>query len=121
MALSDEYFDIAPNDGDLVRRCLNGEEEAYGFLVDKYKGAVHALARKKLSNHHDAEEVAQEAFIKAYQNLSKLRDPSCFAGWLYVITANECRLRLKNRAREKEGLLTMKEMICQKQSDYTTR
>jgi len=119
MALCDESFDISLNDGDLVRRCLNGEEEAYGFLVDKYKGAVHALARKKLSNYHDAQEIAQEVFIKAYQNLQKLREPDCFAGWLYVITANECRLRLKNRAREKEGLLTMKEMICQQQADHT--
>jgi len=112
MALSDE---------DLVRKCLNGEDSAYGFLVDKYKGAVHTLARKKLSNHHDAEEVAQEAFLKAYQNLPSLKEPNRFAGWLYVITANECCRRLKKRTREKVGLLSVKEIMYQTQSDYTAQ
>lgn len=111
MALSDE---------DLVRRCLNGEDSAYGFLVDKYKGAVHALARKKLCNHHDAEDVAQEVFIKAYQNLPSLKAPNRFAGWLYVITANECRRRLKKRLKEKKGLLSMKkEIFLQEEYEYT--
>ena len=88
---------MIPNDEDLVRRCLNGEQAAFGFLVDKYKGAVHALARKKLRNHHDAEDVAQEAFLKAYQNLPSLKEPSRFAGWLYVITTHECTRRIKKK------------------------
>jgi len=111
----------ALSDEDLIRRCLGGEDSAYGFLVDKYKGAVHALARKKLRNHHDAEEIAQEAFLKAYQNLPSLKDPNRFAGWLYVITANECRRRQRKRVREKEGLLSMKEIMYLKQSDYTAQ
>ena len=86
---------MIPNDEELVRRCLNGEQAAFGFLVDKYKGAVHALARKKLRNHHDAEDVAQEAFLNAYENLPSLKEPSRFAGWLYVITAHECARRIK--------------------------
>ncbi len=113
MALSDE---------DLVNRCLNGEDSAYGFLVDKYKGAVHSLARKKLGNYHDAEEVAQEAFLKAYQNLPSLREPSRFAGWLYVITANECSRRLKKRAQEEESLYSMEALAHQQEaSEYTTQ
>ena len=113
MALSDE---------DLVRKCLNGEDSAYGFLVDKYKGAVHALARKKLGSYHDAEDVAQEAFLKAYQNLPSLKAPNRFAGWLYVITANECRRRLKKWSRERKGLLSMKEEIfLQEESEYASQ
>ena len=102
---------MALSDADLVRKCLNGEDSAYGFLVDKYKGAVHALARKKLSNHHDAEDVAQEVFIKAYQNLPSLKAPNRFAGWLYVITVNECRRHLKKRSKEKEGLISITEGV----------
>ena len=88
---------MIPNDEELVRRCLNGEQAAFGFLVDKYKGAAHTLARKKLRNHHDAEDVAQEAFLKAYQNLPSLKEPSRFAGWLYVITTHECTRRIKKK------------------------
>ena len=88
---------MTPSDEDLVKQCLNGEQAAFGFLVDKYKGAVHALARKKLRNHHDAEDVAQEAFLKAYQNLPSLKEPSRFAGWLYVITTHECNRRIRKR------------------------
>lgn len=88
---------MTPSDEDLVKQCLNGEQAAFGFLVDKYKGAVHALARKKLRNHHDAEDVAQEAFLKAYQNLPSLKEPGRFAGWLYVITTHECNRRIKKR------------------------
>ena len=88
---------MIPNDEELVRRCLNGEQAAFGFLVDKYKGAVHSLARKKLRNHHDAEDIAQEAFLNAYVNLPSLKEPSRFAGWLYVITAHECARRIKKK------------------------
>ena len=93
----------------LVRKCLSGDDSAYGFLVDKYKGAVHTLARKKLGNYHDAEEVAQEAFLKAYQNLPSLKSPARFAGWLYVIASNECRLRLRAREKEETSLRSIAE------------
>lgn len=94
---------MIPNDEDLVKRCLNGEQAAFGFLVDKYKGAVYALARKKLQNHHDAEEIAQEAFLKAYRSLPTLKEPSRFAGWLYVITTHECNRRMKKNASVKQS------------------
>jgi RNA polymerase sigma factor (sigma-70 family) len=78
------------SDETLIKQCLDGDSSAFGFLIDKYKGAVHALAYHKIGNYHDAEEITQETFLKAYQRLSTLRNTSGFAGWLYVICANCC-------------------------------
>ena len=60
-------------DGHIIHKCLNGEPEAFGFLVDKYKESVYAFAYTKLRNFHDAEDVTQEVFIKAYKKLRTLR------------------------------------------------
>ena len=111
---------MALGDEELVKQSLNGGDSAFGILVDKYKTAVHALAQKKLGNYHDAEEVAQEAFLKAYQNLPSLREPNRFAGWLYVITANECRRRLKKRAREETSRHTMEDFADRRQTELVS-
>ena len=95
MALSDEA---------LINRCLNGDDGAFGFIVDKYKGVVHALAYRKTGNYHDAEDIAQETFLKAYQKLSTLKHPSRLAGWLYVICANCCCGWLRKHRRGKAAI-----------------
>ena len=77
-------------DTELIQRTLAGDESAFGFLVDKYKGSVHALAYRKLGDFHTAEEITQDTFLKAYQKLSTLKDPGRFPGWLYVIAARCC-------------------------------
>ena len=81
---------MALHDAELIQRTLAGDESAFGFLVDKYKGSVHALAYRKLGDFHTAEEITQDTFLKAYQKLSTLKDPACFPGWLYVIAARCC-------------------------------
>ena len=78
------------HDAELIQRTLLGDESAFGFLVDKYKGSVHALAYRKLGDFHTAEEITQDTFLKAYQKLSTLKDPARFPGWLYVIAARCC-------------------------------
>ena len=75
----------------LVRKCLAGDDTAFGFLIDQHKAVVYGLVRHKLGNHADAEDVTQEVFLKAYQNLGVFRQPYNFAGWLYTITVNCCR------------------------------
>ena len=52
-------------DGYIIGRCLNDEKAAFGFLVDKYREAVYALAYSKIHNFHDAEDITQEVFVKA--------------------------------------------------------
>ena len=81
---------MSHSDFELIKRTLDGDETAFGFLVDKYKGAVHALAYRKVGDFHIAEEITQNTFLKAYQKLRTLKDPKHFSGWLYVITARCC-------------------------------
>ena len=78
------------SDGELIKRTLAGDEAAFGPLVDRYKGAVHALVYRKTGDFHIAEELTQDAFLQAYQKLSTLRNPVHFAGWLYVIASRCC-------------------------------
>jgi len=78
-------------DGYLIQQCLDGDHAAYGLLVDKYKRGIYALAFSRVRNFHDAQDITQEAFIKAYQNLHTLRRWDNFIGWIYRITSNLCR------------------------------
>jgi RNA polymerase sigma factor (sigma-70 family) len=78
-------------DGFLVSKCLNGDPEAFGILVEKYKAGIYALAYSRLRNFQDAEDITQETFLTAYQKLPKLRRWDSFASWLYSITIILCR------------------------------
>ena len=91
-------------DRHLVDKCLNGDPAAFGMLVDKYKESVYALAYSKLHNFHDAEDVTQEAFIKAYQKLRTLRRWNDFHVWIYAITSNLCKnwIRAESRRPDRE-------------------
>ena len=76
------------NDAQLIQRVLQGDQEAFGALVRKYQKGVHALAWRKIGDFHIAQEITQDAFLKAYQQLRTLKNHNAFAGWLYVIVAN---------------------------------
>ena len=78
-------------DGDIIRECLNGDSSAFAFLVDKYRKSVYALAYARIHNFHDAQDIAQEVFIRAYKSLHTLRKWDNFMGWLYRITCNVCK------------------------------
>ncbi len=75
---------------ELIQRILADDEAAFTELVNKYKKQVHALAWRKTEDFHIAQDITQEVFLKVYQELHALRDPTLFSGWLYVITANLC-------------------------------
>ena len=77
-------------DAQLIRRILDGDQEAFSPLIKKYQKGVHALAWRKVGDFHIAQEITQDAFLNAYQKLRTLKDPNAFAGWLYVIVANLC-------------------------------
>lgn len=85
-------------DGYIVQRCLNGEPEAFGLLVDKYKASIYAFVYVKLRNFHDAEDVAQDVFIKAYEKLRNLRRYDSFLAWLYSIASDLCRKWVRSQA-----------------------
>ena len=77
-------------DAQLVNRFLAGDEGAFTALVKKHQKSVHALTWRKVDDFHIAEEITQDTFLKAYQKLATLKNPSQFAGWLYVIADRLC-------------------------------
>ncbi len=79
-----------PTDRNLIHQTLKGNPRSFDALVQKYQSVVYARARLIVRNPQDAEDLTQEVFIKAYQNLPKLRDASRFAGWLSRIVKNVC-------------------------------
>lgn len=64
---------------------MNGDTNAFVYLVDTYKNMVFSLAFKMTKNREEAEEISQDTFIKAYKNLSKFKGDSKFSTWLYRI------------------------------------
>ena len=78
------------DDVQLIHAVLSGDDSAFNTLVEKHQKSVHALAWRKIGDFHYAEEITQDTFLRAYQNLSTLRDPSQFLGWLYVIANRLC-------------------------------
>lgn len=72
----------------LVAEVLNGQREAFCALVRRYQDYAYGLAIGKLSDFDLARDVVQEAFLHAYRDLAKLRDPERFAGWLHGIVRN---------------------------------
>jgi RNA polymerase sigma-70 factor (ECF subfamily) len=75
-----------PADAELVTLTRTGDAEAYGALVARYQGHVYGLAYSLVDNWADAQDVAQETFIRAYFNLDQLRDPARFPAWLRRVT-----------------------------------
>ena len=78
------------NDVELIQRVLQGDQDAFSPLVTKYQKGVHALAWRKIGDFHIAQEITQDAFFKAYQQLGTLKNYNLFSGWLYVIAARLC-------------------------------
>jgi len=85
-------------DAQLVENTLAGDKIAYEKLVRKYQDMVHGLAFHFTKNFADAQDIAQETFIKAYLNLSSLRQRNKFASWIRTITANIGRTMLRRRS-----------------------
>ena len=81
---------MTQNDAELIQRSLQDDQDAFSSLVKKYQKGVHALAWRKIGDFHIAQEITQDAFLKAYQNLGDLKNHNLFAGWLYVIAARLC-------------------------------
>src|SRR6476659_1353859 len=78
----------SPSDGTLVERVLGGERKAFDELIRKYQRQAVAVSYRLLGNTHDALEVTQDAFLKAYTSLDTLQKPEAFGGWLLRIVSN---------------------------------
>jgi RNA polymerase sigma factor (sigma-70 family) len=83
-----------------IDQIVAGDTNAFAVLVDRYKDLVFSLALKTLKNREEAEEVAQDSFIKVYKSIDKFKGASKFSTWLYKVTYNTCLDRLKKNKRE---------------------
>lgn len=89
-----------PTDAELIRRILQGEQSLFAVLVDRYRSYVFTLTLRMMGNREDAEEVAQDVFVKAYRSLADFRGDARFSTWLYTIvrTCSISRLRTRKPA-----------------------
>jgi RNA polymerase sigma-70 factor (ECF subfamily) len=91
---------IMESDAVAVERTLAGDREAYRVLVERHSRNVYRLAYRMTGNQHDAEEVVQEAFLRAYQKLSQFAARANFGTWVYRIAANYAIDRMRQRKSE---------------------
>ena len=89
----------ADEDRGLVDRVVAGDAGAFEALVRRYQGWVFTLALRMLGDRAEAEDVAQEVFLKAYRGLRSFKGTSRFSTWLYAIASNHCLSHLQARAR----------------------
>ncbi|HNR16805.1 MAG TPA: sigma-70 family RNA polymerase sigma factor [Chitinophagaceae bacterium] len=92
------------NDNDLISKVLSGDQQAYAGLVTRYQNYVFTLTLRMIKNREDAEEVAQDVFIKAYKYLADFRGASKFSTWLYTIVNNTCISFLRKKKLEIHSL-----------------
>ena len=81
---------LREDDRQAILACQRGEREAFDRLVERYQRDVYRLCFRYVNNHHDASDMAQEAFLKAFRALPGFRGESAFSTWLYRIAVNTC-------------------------------
>lgn len=80
----------APGDSYCIQRIRAGDKEEFSWLVDRYKDMVYTLCLRMLGNEMDADEAAQDVFLKAYRGIGAFQEKSKFSTWLYRIAYNHC-------------------------------
>ncbi len=83
-----------------INLVLSGNTNGFATLVDRYKDMVFTLAVKMLNNKEEAEEIAQDTFIKVYNSLNKFKGESKFSTWVYKVTYNTCLDALKKKKKQ---------------------
>ncbi len=110
-----------PTDKEFVERCRDGHPEDFGLLVDRYQRPLFSYLAARVGNYPEAEEVAQESFVRAFVSLKKLRKPESFYSWLLGIAgrvAKEQFRRELHRRQDSEAVQTMMTGAHDHQEDY---
>lgn len=102
----------------IINLIKKGNHHAFAMLVDRYKNMIYTLCLKMIRNNEDAEEAAQDAFIKAFKNIEKFKGDSKFSTWLYKVTYNTCLDTLKKGKKEKQIIPV--EIFKQNELNYDT-
>jgi RNA polymerase sigma-70 factor (ECF subfamily) len=105
-----------PNDNEIISRVLRGEQPLYAEIVKRYQNFVFTIALRYAPAREDAEEIAQDVFVKAYRNLADFRGESRFSTWLYTIVTTTSitflrKKRLDVRSLDNEKVLEAAENI----------
>jgi RNA polymerase sigma factor (sigma-70 family) len=88
---------IAPGDNEIIQGVLKGDQALYAQLVKRYQNFVFTIALRYTPNREDAEEIAQDVFVKAYRSLADFRGESKFSTWLYTIVTTTCITFLRKK------------------------
>jgi RNA polymerase sigma-70 factor, ECF subfamily len=88
-------------DTDLISRAAGGDPSAFQALVERHRSMVYRVAYQFAGNHHDAEDIAQEVFIKVYRSLDRFRQDSQVTSWMYRIVMNAC---IDHRRRQRPAI-----------------
>jgi RNA polymerase sigma factor (sigma-70 family) len=97
------------DDTTLIDRVLEGDIQGYSVLVDRHKDLAFTIAYRLLNNREDAEEVVQDAFLKAYRNLKGFRQDSRFSTWLFRIVYNTA---ISKKRLRKPGFQSIDDVPC---------
>jgi RNA polymerase sigma-70 factor (ECF subfamily) len=92
--------EVAVSDAMAVERTLGGDRDAYRVLVERHSRTLYRMAYRMTGNAHDAEEVVQESFLRAYQKLKQFAGNANFGTWVYRIAANYAIDRIRQRNAE---------------------
>ncbi len=84
----------------IINQIIAGDTKAFAILVERYKDLVYTLAIRMLNNREEAEEVAQDTFIKIYKSLQSFKGNSKVSTWIYKVTYNTCLDRIKKNQRQ---------------------
>ncbi len=98
-------MDAESSDAELVDRGRSGDEAALSALVNRHHGSAYRVAMSLLHEDDAAQDVVQDAFLKAFRALGTFRGDASFRTWLLTITANEARGALRKRGRRRETAL----------------
>jgi len=101
----------------LVRQCLAGDQRAMLALVERFQGQVFGLCYRMLGQRQDAEDAAQETFVRVLKNLHRWDETRDFQPWLLTIAGNRCRTALSSRRRRPTGELT-EELVADDAPDH---
>ena len=99
--MPDGHDTSTASDEQIITATLGGDVSSFGIIVERYWDMVIAFALSKIDNAIDAEDIAQESFLKAYSQLHRLRNPSRFAGWLSKIVAQQCVNHIRKNAHKR--------------------
>ena len=98
---------MAETDDELVRRSRRGDREAFSQLVDRYEKSALGVAHAILRSWHDAADAVQDAFVRAYQKLNRLWQPSKFGAWFLRIVRRQALWNLRKRTARGRRLVAM--------------